>query len=363
MPEKLPFMPNLQDLIAMGFNPKTGLPIKFDKGTGEDTVSMARRMFRIIDEQNAVNRFNWINLPDGLDGKLLERIIYYKGQGAFFYWEELKQFCFLPFALSHGLDIYGRYNTIKPIPFMGTLEDKDIADIGLEYKVQYGIQLDALTPTDLKEKAVVLRDYTPQLSQNICPRFTLQEFLLNNMAENLAFLRTKLIIGTGINGMKCNSADQKQDVSDLSRAMQDAAVKGNPFCGIIGQTALELQGLDKSATSGMRAEDYLIALQALDNIRLGAYGLDNGGIFEKKAHITNEELAMNSGSVGLVMQDGLTNRREFCDIINSIWGLGIDVEPSETTTGMDANMDGEVADDPTTPNQTPEEDSTDDAAI
>ena len=171
----------------------------------------------------------------------------------------------------------------------------------------------------------------------------------------MGFLRTKLLIGTGINGMKCNSADQRQDVKDLSRAIQKAASEGDPFCGIIGTTSIELQGLDKSATSGMRAEDYLIALQALDNIRLGAYGLDNGGIFEKKAHITNEELAMNSGSVGLVMQDGLSNRREFCDIINSIWGLGIDVEPSETVTGMDMNMDGEVADDPTTPTQTPEE--------
>lgn len=355
MSEKLPMLPNLQDLIAMGFNPKTGLPIKFEKGDGSDTVTMARRMFRIIDEQNAVNRFNWINLPDGLDGKLLERIIYYKGQGAFFYLEEQEQFCFLPFALGHGLDIYGRFKNIKPIPFMGTLEDKDVEDMGFEYKVQYGVQLKAQTVTDLKEKAVILRDYTPQLSQNIIPRAILNDFILNNMGEMMGFLRTKLLIGTGINGMKCNSADQRQDVKDLSRAMQKAASEGDPFCGIIGTTSIELQGLDKSATSGMRAEDYLIALQALDNIRLGAYGLDNGGIFEKKAHITNEELAMNSGSVGLVMQDGLSNRREFCDIINSIWGLGIDVEPSETVTGMDMNMDGEVADDPTTPTQTPEE--------
>ena len=352
-------LPNLQDLIAMGFNPKTGLPIKFEKGDGSDTVTMARRMFRIIDEQNAVNRYNWINLPDGLDGKLLERILYYKGQGAFFYWPELNQFCFLPFALGHGLDIYGRYKVIKPIPFLGTLEDKDVSDFGIEFKVQYGIKLDEITKDDLISKAVILRDYTPQISQNLIPRFTLNDYLLTNMGEMMGFLRTKLLIGTGISGMKCNSADQKQDVKDLSRAMQQAAASGDPFCGIIGQTQIDLQGLDKSATSGMRAEDYLIALQALDNIRLGAYGLDNGGIFEKKAHITNEELAMNSGSVGLVMQDGLSNRREFCDIINSIWGLEIDVTPSETVTGMDANMDGEVADDPTTPNASPEEETED----
>lgn len=358
----VPFLPNLQDLIAAGIDPKTGLPLKFIAGDSKTVPEDARRMFRIIDEQNAVNRFTWKNLPDGLDGKLLERIIYYKGQGAFFYWEELDQFCFLPFTLAHGLDMYGRFKAIKPIPFMGTLEDKKAPDLGIEYDVQYGIQLLAQTSTDLKRKAVLLRDYTQQLSQTIIPRAQLQEWVVNNMGETMGFLRTKLLIGTGINGLKCNTADQIQDVKDLSRGMEIAAKTGEPFIGIDG-TQTELQTLDKSSGSAMRAEDYLIALQSLDNIRLSAYGLDNGGIFEKKAHITNQELAMNSGSVGMVFQDSLSNRQEFCDIVNSIWGLNIDVEPSETVTGMDQDMNGIIADEGETSTAPIKEDEEDATAI
>ena len=353
-----PFLPNIQDILAVGIDPKTGLPLKFVSGEPEETASNARRMFRIIDEQNAVNRFSWQNLPDGLDGKLLERIIYYKGQGAFFYWEEKKKFAFLPFTLADGLDEYGRFETIYPIPFMGTLEDKKRI-LGTAYKVKYQIELEAQDMDMLMSSAVILRDYTPQLSQTIVPRAVLQEWLVNAMGETAAYLRTKLLIGTGINGLKCNGADQVGDVKDLSRGMAQAALKGEPFVGVEGASKLELESLDKSTGSAMRAEDYLIAMQAYDNIRLGAYGLDNGGIFEKKAHITNEELAMNGSSVSMVYQDCLANRQEFCDIINSIWGLNINCIPSETVTGMDDNMDGYIDDDTDTPVETPKEEEDD----
>ena len=353
-----PFLPNIQDILAAGIDPKTGLPLKFISGEPEETASNARRMFRIIDEQNAVNRFNWINLPDGLDGKLLERIIYYKGQGAFFYWEEKKKFAFLPFTLADGLDEYGRFESIYPIPFMGTLEDKKRI-LGSAYKVKYAIELNELDTEDIMGSAVILRDYTQQLSQTIVPRAVLQEWIVNAMGETAAFLRTKLLIGTGINGLKCNGADQVGDVKELARGMAMAALKGEPFVGIEGAAKLELESLDNSTGSAMRAEDYLIAMQAYDNIRLGAYGLDNGGIFEKKAHITNEELAMNGSSVGMVFQDCLANRQEFCDIVNSIWGLNIDCVPSETITGMDDNGDGYIADDENASVETPKEEEDD----
>ena len=53
-----PFLPNLEPIFAMGINPKTGLPYKFggDKKTLKGDVKKA---LRIIDEQNAVNRYLW----------------------------------------------------------------------------------------------------------------------------------------------------------------------------------------------------------------------------------------------------------------------------------------------------------------
>jgi hypothetical protein len=50
------------------------------------------------------------------------------------------------------------------------------------------------------------------------------------------------------------------------------------------------------------------------------------------------------GSVDLIMQDGLSIRQRFCDIVNSIWGIGIWCDVSETVSGTDKNMDGELSD-------------------
>lgn len=372
MSKKGPYMPNLQDLYAAGIDPYTGLPLKLIGGDPEHMVEDAMRSFRLIDEQNALNRFNWINLPDGLSGNLLERILYYKGQGAFAFVEELGKFVFLPFTLAapkegdSGLDIYGRFKEIQLIQFMGSTEKASALMLGTPFKARYDIQLKEQKTEDLTESAVILRDYSQQISQTVLPTQLRQEWILKLMAETTSYLRTKLIIGTGINGVRVNSADQIADVKDLANGVTEAAQKGLPYVGIAG--GIELQGLENINGGTMRSEDYLMALQSLDNIRLSTYGLDNGGIFEKKAHITNDELAMNGSSVGLVYQDALSRRQEFCDIVNSIWGLNIDCVPSENVIGTDLNGDGIIADEENASVETPvsannEEEAPDDATV
>ena len=88
----------------------------------------------------------------------------------------------------------------------------------------------------------------------------------------------------------------------------------------------------------------MLAMQSLDNLRLSGYGIDNGGLFEKKAHELQTEADLNGGPVGLVMQDGLSIRQNFCNIVNSIWGIGIWCEPAENIIGADINGDGVVYD-------------------
>ena len=78
-----------------------------------------RKQLRIQDEQVAVNRYTWYNLPSSLDGQLLERILYYKGQAAFFYMPTNGSFYFLPYALNGSIDVYGRFMEITPLQFAG----------------------------------------------------------------------------------------------------------------------------------------------------------------------------------------------------------------------------------------------------
>ena len=338
-------LPDLETLWQAGINPKTGLPTKF--GSSKCTIKEdIKKYLRLIDEQDAVNRYVWYNLPANLTSQELERMLYYKGQLCFFYDKDLEEFYFMPFALDGTIDFYGRYNTIHPVPMTSGTDDKGnkaqaqyLANKKL--KCVYSIKLpEELTKKDLMESCVLLHDYTKQLSQMIQPRVVVNDPLLDVMAECVPFMRTSMISSTGIKGVRVQDADQQQNVTDGSRSLEHAAMTGNPWVPIIGN--IEFQELTDGPTG--KIEDYMLAMQSLDNLRLSGYGLDNGGLFEKKSHILQTEADLNGGPVGLVLQDGLSIRQNFCNIVNSIWGLGIWCEPAENVVGADLNGDGVIYD-------------------
>ena len=334
-----PFLPDLETIIAAGINPKTGLPMKI--GTKPCIKENVKKALRIVDEQDAVNRYTWYNLPCNITSQELERMLYYKGQLAFFYMEDLDEFYFTPFALDGTIDFYGRYNSIHPVP-MTAGEDKAgkaQAELlsNIKLKCVYGIKLPGeVEADDLTKSAVLLHDYSKQLAQTIIPRQQINDGLLDTMAEMIPFMRTALIEETGVMGVRVQDADQAAAVQDGANSLVNAAMNGDMYVPIVGQ--MEFQELTNGGTG--KAEDYMLAMQSLDNFRLSLYGIDNGGLFEKKAHELQSEADINGGPVGLVLQDGLSIRQNFCNIVNSIWGLGIWCEPAENVTGADLNGDG-----------------------
>ena len=332
-------LPDINTLIQAGIDPKTGLPIRVDeeKCTLKNDI---RRVLRVLDEQNAINRYTWFNLPNGLDGQLIERILYYKGQGMFFYMETDNTFYFLPYALDGSIDVYGRFKAVTPLPFNGTAQDKKDAWItGLTKIPVYEVkEVDLDTFLD---GCVLLSDYSKQISQTNIARQILQESILDAMAEAFPLARTSLIANSGIKGMRVNDEDQQATVKAASRSITRAALNGDIWIPIVGN--IEFQELTDG--SALKSEEFLLYMQALDNFRLSLYGLDNGGLFQKKSHMLEAEQEMNAGNVGLVYQDGLALRQKFCNLVNSIWGLGIWVEPSETVLNLDYDQDGDIDDD------------------
>lgn len=336
--------------IQAGLDPKTGLPLKMSGASKKNLSSALLQYMRIIDEQDAVNRGKWYNLPSGITSQELERLLYYKGQLAFFYFEELDSFYFMPYALDGTIDFYGRFNTIHPVPMTSGKEDeksvayKNQSDIlsKLKLKCQYDVitEEDKITRETLTKSCVLLHDYTKQLGQLIIPRSIVNEPLLNVMSEIIPFMRTNLISKSGTKGVKVQDEDQKANVYEGSREVERASLEGDIYVPIIG--TVDFQELSQEGKSAV--QDYMLALQSLDNYRLAGYGIDNGGLFEKKAHELEVEAKVNGGPIGLVMQDATSIRQNFCNIVNSIWGLGIWYEPSENLTEMDDNGDGSVYD-------------------
>lgn len=357
-------LPDISRYIQAGINPKTGLPIKFGD-CGEGLKENIKKLLRIMDEQDAINRFVWYNLPPGLEGQLIERVLYYKGQGALFYESATEKFYFLPYALDGTIDVYGRYMGIRPLPFNGSLnmeekkKDKriDQSYIWLNYKnlkpIYDVILEDEMTYIERDDKGneisrnvfengcVLLSDYSKQISQMNISRQILQDPLLDVMADCIPFMRTALLNSTGVQGMRVGTQDEQSNVEAASRSVTHAALAGEKYIPIVG--SVDFQDLTDGAVG--KSEEFLLAMQSLDNFRLSLYGLDNGGLFQKKSHVLEAEQSMNNGNTGIILQDSLALRQQFCDIANSIWGTSMWVEASETITQIDRNLDGELGGD------------------
>lgn len=257
----------------------------------------------------------------------------------------------MPYTLDGSLDFYGRYNTIHPIPmFWGneTKEEKAVKEAQKKYlstlklNVIKDIKLDFITPEFIESSCVILHDYTPQANPNkVIPRVDLQEGIIGLEADIPCYLRTALKNSTGVVGMRVNDQSASSNVLAANAAMDRAAIEGDRLIPVIAQ--IEFQ--DLAGGDVLKAEEYLESLQAIDNLRLGFHGIENGGLFQKKSHMLQDEQNMNMGKANSVLQDRLSNRQHFCDIVNSYTGLGIWCEPKENAIGADMDMDGTSVED------------------
>lgn len=345
--KKEPFLVT-QELIDLykqaGIDPSTGMPTRVKGTPVEGTPLLKQSIYELlsrIDAQDAVNRFQWYNLPVKMSSVELERLLYLKGNLCLFYFTELDEFFIMPYALDAGLDFYGRYKSVHPIPLCDEDDPeykKQAAVLAQKHlKVLYDIPTEPLEggPGDY---CVLIHDYTScNSAQDVLPRSSIQQGLLDVMSDCIPFMRTALLNGTGVAGMRVGSKDEATNVINANLSVDRAAVTGKKWIPIVGQ--LDFQDLTGGQIA--KGEEYLMAMQSLDNFRLSTYGLENGGLFEKKQYQNNAQTMLNgSGQIGNALQDSLANRQFPCDIANAAWGLGMWCDVSEAACGMDLNMDG-----------------------
>ena len=344
-------LPEIQTLLQAGINPKTGLPVKLGDLDGA-LLNEVKRLITILDRQDYLSRFEWYNLPSGLDSTLLERILYYRGQGAFFYMPTNNTFYFLPYALDGNIDVYGRYLGITPLPFAGPSASTDGDGKqkpwikGLIREPVYEIMLpEEVTPDVLSTKCVLLRDYSHDISQTIVPRSELQRALIDAEAECLPRLRTALIGMSGIAGLRVGSEDEYSNVLAASKSMDKASLIGDRLIPIVGQ--LDFQDLGNNANIA-DVEQFSLAMQLFDNLRLSTLGINNGGLFQKQGTTLQSQQDNSSMANGYILMDGLKQRQDFCAIVNSIFGLQIwceiaqpEIPQNNNTMGADSTGQGD----------------------
>lgn len=204
-----------------------------------------KRIYEDIDKAQAIRRFEWHNLPQGLTSELIETVLYHRGQGAFFYIEELDRFFFLPYTLAAtdgtGLDPYGRYLQITPVPLAGGAVDKDgkaepwIPDLVLDVDYEPVLPED-LTIDHILKHAVIIRDYTPSaLTQFTIPRAEKQQPIIDVMAECVPLMRSALINGVGVVGVKIRNADEQINIDCANDQVQNSAINGKRYVGLVSE--------------------------------------------------------------------------------------------------------------------------------
>lgn len=338
-------MYDTQTMIAAGIDPNTGKAYRPEDLFLKQNI---KRNIKLIDEAVAIKRYKWSGLPYGLTADLIEKVLYRYGQGAFFYMEADKKYYFLPYALSAlngttGIDCYGRYTGITPVPYGGgtNSDGKEEPWIqGLQFIPQYDLPIFQLSYDEMISRCVLLKDYTNPMSQTLIPRMTLQDQIIDIEAECIPMMRTALKNSTGVLGVKVGDEGEYANVDFASKAIDIAALTGRKYIPIVGK--LEFQELTGGDVA--KSEEFLLAMQSLDNFRLGQYGVGEGSVFTKKAHVLQSEQDMNQGNIGLIYNDGLELRQEMCNIVNLLFGLNIWCEAAETVAGIDKNMDGEISD-------------------
>ena len=325
------------------------------------------RAFRIMDEQDAINRYHWYNIPAEISSQDIERMLYYKGQVCAFYFKKLNKFYFMPYALAGSIDFYGRYNTVHPIPFAQGTEgaadererEKDpnyknqkellsriflkcYYDVVMEEdvdKIEFSEEQEASDRGQkiiYKAPTVLLHDYCKQRAENVIPRSVVNDSILNEMADTIAYLDVSLLAGSGVKGYRVANETAKTEVDRMAQAIYKNAINRTPYVAISSPIDMQELGLG----GDYKVNDYLMAFQGLDNLRLSTYGISNGGVYEKQAHILESEMEINNSSVYSPLEDGLKIRQRFCNIFNSIFGTSLWCEPSEAALKTDLNGDG-----------------------
>lgn len=318
----------MKTLTEMGLSSKflfdqRGLPKKFD-GSPDVTYENQLRAIKVKDIIDFVNRGKWNNLPTSIGSRRLEAMLYKRGRLIFFKEPVTEKFYFMPYVGGDELDFYNRWVYGHPIPINENNKAQEKLLASYNFKLIYEeSQLDDLEENDIP--AVVLFDYCEGEDNDITPRSDLQNELIAEQAEMYAFARTAGLNATGVKQVEISDSDQYAVIDEANKNLRKAARKGK---GMVGVSNL-VKPMELKSDNAAKMQEFMQQAQALDNARLSHIGVDNGGVYEKKAHLLGEEQKMNESTSSSPMTDAIEARTNFCNIANKIWGLNMSYNKNE----------------------------------
>ena len=284
-------------------------------------------LFNIMREQNkieTIERYFWVNVPFGLTADIIERLLFYRGRGVLYFNDKVDKFQFLPFALNGVIDEYGRYTACNTLPFTGVDTDekkKKQKQQSLVYEnleLVYDLPYDEETFKKINDKKVfgiILNDSSLGVSQQPIIRSNYVKPVLHMMATLMQIINTAMFGNADHNLLQIENEGELDSVQTQINAINQDILRGNRFTPIIGKLPITPLKTTKSAD----LEGLFNTFNSLNNFLKSITGVANAGVFDKKAHLLQDEQKLNGSNADDIYYNGLRLRQEFCLMVQAYY--------------------------------------------
>lgn len=247
----------------------------------------------------AISMFEWENLPDGIDPRFMELILFCEGKVVFFHDDDMDEYLALQCVVDGGFNVYR-------IP----IRRRAFSVNGYSKKL------------DIKNSVII---YNNMLRLNTYPTVEL-------FARRLWDLDRA--IDTNAKAQKTPVLIQATEQQRLTMLNLYEQYDGNePF--IYGDKNLDVNGIKSIKTDAPYVADKLYQLKTqIWNEAMTFLGISNLNI-QKKERLVSDEVTRSLGGTIASRYSRLTARKMACEEINKMFGLNIDVKYREDYREID----------------------------
>lgn len=340
-------MYDTQQILAAGIQPSKKIlknSNAIDQYGNQITPNLLRynldydSILKIMSVQNRVEtleRYMWVNIPPGLTQDLIERVLFYRGKGVLYYNDKIDKFQFLPFALNGVIDEYGRFTRCNTLPFTGVDDDENYSsdikgkkkgkkpsyiyeDLELVYDLPYNKDmLQAIK--DKKTVGIILNDNSLGISQEPVIRNLYVRPVLRMLATLMQIINTAMFGAADHSLLQVENESEYHSVKQEIAAINQDILRGNRFTPVNSMGTIT--PIKTSNTADL--EGLFGTFNSLTNFLKSITGVANAGVFDKKAHLLQEEQKLNGSNSDDIYYNGLRQRQEFCLLIQAYYGYPI----------------------------------------
>lgn len=315
-------------------------------------------LFAIMREQNMIEtleRYMWTNVPPGLTQDLIERLLFFRGKGVFYFNDKVEKFQFLPFALNGVIDEYGRFTKCNTLPFTGVdeVEEKNgkkkskkplnavYEDLEIVYDLPYNEEM-IKSIRDRKIVGIILNDNSLAVSQQPVIRSNYVKPVLHMMSTLMQIINTAMYGNADHNLIQVENESELDSINQQIAAINFDILRGRRFTPIVGK--LPITPIKTSNTANL--EGLFGTFNSLSNFLKSITGVANAGVFDKKAHLLQEEQKLNGSNSDDIYYNGLRLRQEFCLLVQAYYGYPVWCESKRAMSEVQSQnmMTGETTD-------------------